>query len=585
VLWQPTPAVTLKRSRPDVEPQPQPLPTRVIPTAVWEDHLLPRLWPLDAARLACTCKALRGVVREHFVGDLGSIDLPMKLQAALTSFPRARSLSPYENRKGKWGAAQTALVKWLHEGGRGRYITTMSTTPCQWDDDVNDVVHAALRGGALPSLKDVAAALEDKTQRAVIRDGLCETMHELRLRLNYTDDLEPQLAALGLVRQLPALTTLELNTDDDDDDPVQWPPFIPPSLKTLLLNDDYLPMSSLLRALPGILGGSGAGLERLEVQLGRQFESRGDELVHLPQALRVCSPTLKSFRLSPEDGAGDDNLGATPQREDEDYMEQMERLRMQWAGLLAGVSACRELEVLELLPVQAKPVFPPGTAFARLTELKITDHERGHPPEPGVMGLWEMMASGGLPGLAKLTVRLQGRLGAEEVKAQVSPAFEAVAGTLTCLLLDISPLGEWPGKEGVAYELGVAVGKLRRLKDLALNLSDHGRPYHAVAQGLAASGGDRPLPLLWRMKVIPHVAAESHLLASLLLPSVRVFISDHRDSSEALLLACAVRQTGYKYTWAPGAAAIQEYLTHITDCSITGIRALSAYELAIPQDI
>jgi hypothetical protein len=40
--------------------------------AVWEDHLLPLLTCKDAARLGCTCKALRGVVREHFRGDLGS---------------------------------------------------------------------------------------------------------------------------------------------------------------------------------------------------------------------------------------------------------------------------------------------------------------------------------------------------------------------------------------------------------------------------------------------------------------------------------------------------------------------------------
>jgi hypothetical protein len=40
--------------------------------AVWEDHLLPLLTCKDAARLGCTCKALRGVVREHFK-DLGTI--------------------------------------------------------------------------------------------------------------------------------------------------------------------------------------------------------------------------------------------------------------------------------------------------------------------------------------------------------------------------------------------------------------------------------------------------------------------------------------------------------------------------------
>jgi hypothetical protein len=75
----------------------------------------------------------------------------------------------------------------------------------------------------------------------------------------------------------------------------------------------------------------------------------------------------------------------------------------------------------------------------------------------------------------------------------------------------------------VGYELGVAVGKLRRLKDLALGLSEDGHFYHAFAQGLAASGGDRPLPLLWRVWVSSEVKTNADLLASLLLPSVRVF--------------------------------------------------------------
>jgi hypothetical protein len=75
VLWQPTSAAPLKRSSPsspDGEPQPQPLPARALPTAVWEGHLLPLLTYKDAARLGCTCKALRGVVREHF-RDIGPI--------------------------------------------------------------------------------------------------------------------------------------------------------------------------------------------------------------------------------------------------------------------------------------------------------------------------------------------------------------------------------------------------------------------------------------------------------------------------------------------------------------------------------
>jgi hypothetical protein len=155
------------------------------------------------------------------------------------------------------------------------------------------------------------------------------------------------------------------------------------------------------------------------------------------------------------------------------------------------------------------------------------------------------MASGGLPALAKLKVTLDGGCGGVEgVRTRVVPGLEAVAGTLTHL-----HLGRFDEVE-VGYELGVAVGKLPRLKDLALALSEDGRAYPAFAQGLAASGGDRPLPLLWRVRVMTQVTAHADLLASLLLPSVRVFVTCHDFSGQgALLTACALRQAGYKHTW------------------------------------
>jgi hypothetical protein len=229
----------------------------------------------------------------------------------------------------------------------------------------------------------------------------------------------------------------------------------------------------------------------------------------------------------------------------------VERLRVPWAEVLAGVSACRELEVLVIPSIKAEPQFPPGTAFNRLIRLEISDHERGQPPDAGVMGLWELMASGGLPALADLSVTLEGRWMSEEaLRTRVAPAFEAVAGTLTHLYLVYG----WPfdTEVGVGYELGVAVGKLRQLKDLALNLSQDGRVYHAVAQGLAASGGERPLPLLWRLRVGVHhdVYENVDLLASLLLPSVRFFGTCHDSRQHTIVTACALRRAGYKHTWA-----------------------------------
>jgi hypothetical protein len=141
-------------------------------------------------------------------------------------------------------------------------------------------------------------------------------------------------------------------------------------------------------------------------------------------------------------------------------------------------------------------------------------------------------------------------VGPEEVRKRVAPALEAVAGTLTHLcVVNLYGCTVFNRQREMGYELGVAVGKLRRLKDLALDLCYGGWVYHPFGQGLAASGGDRPLPLLWRVRVA-GVHYNGDRLASLALPSVRVFESGLSDVEGAVLTACALRQAGYTHTWA-----------------------------------
>jgi hypothetical protein len=505
---------------------------------VWEDHLLPLLTPKDAARLGCTCKALKGVVRKHFK-DIGTIEVDT-LQAALMTFPTAQSVMLDRARR-TWGVAKReALVEWLRGGGHGAGITTMMATDREYDERVNSTVLAALRGGALPSLKSGAGVnLRLEAHQAFLTGGVLSAMHELCIKVVRSEEseaLEPQVAALGLVRQFPALAKLQVLTQGHIEPPLEWSPFIPPSLKALhIVAHGGSVGRSLLRTLPGMLGASGAGLERLEIHIFSRLASMGVGLVHVAQALRCCSPTLKSFCLMAGGEGGSSQL------------------RMQWAELLAGVSACRELEVLMLPNIGVEPLFLSGTAFGRLTHLEIFACEPEHPRDAGVMGVWELMASGGLPALAKLSVRLIGHgWGLEAMGTRVAPAFVGVADTLTQLSLGKSEHPLWRGDEvEVGYELGVAVGKLRRLKDLTLDLFFlSGRAYHAVSQGLAARGGDRPLPLLWRVEVVSEVYFRAELLASLLLPSVRVFCSNHPETRPALLTACALRQAGYKHVWA-----------------------------------
>jgi hypothetical protein len=517
---------------------------------LWEDHLLPLLTCKEVARLGCTCKALRGVVREHF-RDLGVVSLD-DLQAALTTFPRARMVMIGHSHYEPDDTEVEALVQWLREEGRGGGLERV-VMPRSFEGPCEDLDHRALQAGALPSLKTIYARLEYPLHRASLTHGLVAAMHELRVRVLCDSgdvDLRPQLAALGLVRQLPALAKLEVSSyvNPAFQEPARWPPFIPPSLKALrvLVGREY-PKTSLLRALPGMLGASGARLDRLEVKINPFFKDIGDGLVHLAQVLRCCSPTLTSFRL-------ETNACIRVDPKSEDYADQVERLRVQWADVLAGVSACRELQVLVLPAIEVGSLFPSGTAFGRLTHLDISDHGEDHTPDAGGTGVWELMASGGLPALAKLDVFLQGRWGgAEEVRSRVVPALDGVAGTLTHLHL-VKHYGiKWVSDEfEMGYEFGVAVGKLRRLKDLSLVLSRDGGVYHAVAQGLAASGEEHPLPLLWRVKVGPDVRYNADLLASLLLPlpSVRVFRASYSHiDHQALLTACAMRQVGYKHIW------------------------------------
>jgi hypothetical protein len=454
---------------------------------LWEDHLLPLLTYKDAARLECACEALRGVVREHFKDVVTSSGL----RAVLTTFPRTRSVELYNGYGGWRPEEEGAFLQWLREGGRGSHLATV-----RLGGKALDLVHTALRQGALPSLKrvEVTLDLKDEAARAYLTGGFLGAVHALDVSVDCNVHVRPQLAALGLVRELPALAELELDLQRYNCYPLQWPPFIPPSLKALRvdIDDCRAPhIGSLLCALPGMLEASGARLDRLEIKLPFDCEEIGDGFTHLAEALHLCSPTLTALELSTEG-----QLYFRP--EALSYESKVERLRVHWADVLVGVSACRELEVLSFPNIIVETRFPPGTVFGRLTQLKIYDCQREHPPDAGGMGLWKLMASGGLPVLAKLTASLpEGEGGGVELaRACVAPALEAVAGTLTHLYLNQSSLSPRLSEEvDVGHELGVALNKLRRLKDLILGLSEDGRVYHALVQGLAASvcgGGSSP---------------------------------------------------------------------------------------------
>jgi hypothetical protein len=245
-------------------------------------------------------------VREHFAGGLGSVRLD-RLKAALTTFPRTRSVATCGSRGGGLEAAvaRLALLEFLCGGRHGASLTTITTS----SETESTCVLTALARGGLPSLRGVALELAIANHRELLTEGRLGGMHELRVRVNGDHhQLQAQLAALGLVRQLPALAKLEVEARGVWVDPVpQWPPFIPLSLKALSIDASHGTRfsRSLVRVLPRLIGSGASGaamIDRLEVQFPTDYRKVRIGLVTLARALRGCAATLKAFVSRPGEG-------------------------------------------------------------------------------------------------------------------------------------------------------------------------------------------------------------------------------------------------------------------------------------------
>jgi hypothetical protein len=133
----------------------------------------------------------------------------------------------------------------------------------------------------------------------------------------------------------------------------------------------------------------------------------------------------------------------------------------------------------------------------------------------------------------------------EGVVGRLARALEAVAGTLRKLSLWGS-LGDDP-PAGACYELGAAIGKLRRLRDVNVDMLHDGRDFLALGRGVAASGG---CPELFKMQ-IDSVKRRADLLTykpSLIVPTLgRLHIKAECTEEEALVLCCGLVQVGYKH--------------------------------------
>jgi hypothetical protein len=339
-------------------------------------------------------------------------------------------------------------------------------------------------------------------------------------------NLEEQVAALERLRHLSHLRRLKLTCNRVPE--AALPPIIPHSLKALHFSAPD--MSIWLCELPSMLQASEATLEEIGVHTGVLSAEGGAALV---QVLRSCSPALKTVKLKDARGT-------------------LRPASIQ--ALLPGlVSCCDTLEVLTCpwAVFSALPATCP--TFTRLATLHV---QGAYPRDIDLASpAWDMMANGRLPALARLTIETQRDFvlgeGVEDGGGRLACAFEGVAGTLRRLtLLRDSNVMNAGLPAGAAHELGAAIGKLRRLRYLHLQLK-HGGDCAAVGRGMAASGG---CPELFEVQVSDFQGyLDFELLTyepSLIVPSVRSLnlVGGACNAEEQLLLlCCGLVQLGYKH--------------------------------------
>jgi hypothetical protein len=304
------------------------------------------------------------------------------------------------------------------------------------------------------------------------------------------------------LRQLPRLRSLIVEGRGESF-MATIPPFIPRSLKTLALRFVSAdPLEALLRDLPSMLQASGAGLEVFEV--GDMTKLSAEDGAAIARVLRLCSTTLRRVSLRHQNRHALDPAFASE-------------------VALGLVSCCEGLERLKVPWGVFKRLPPTCPAFKRLIHLTVWEEAE---PIDVTSPVWDLVAGELLPALGEVTIEgLEGLSWGAEGKRRLIRALEAVAGTLRRLSLhDFKPGRPF---DAVCYELGVAIGKMRRLSYLSLDVSEDGRSYQVIARGLAASGG---CPLLFELHLggfrrnMDFIAYEP----SLIVPSVRNFAQGER---------------------------------------------------------
>jgi hypothetical protein len=412
-----------------------------------------------AARVRGVCKALRGVMNECPV-ELGDVR-SHTLKDALTYFPAAPSLHMVIGKKLP-ASRKSKLVQVLRQHG-----DTLKRVTAE-GDIAEQVLESTLRAGGLPKLTYFKMIASCPEHGQWLSDGRLRPLEEVHVGLSSADDLP----ALGHLRQLLHLRSLEIEGENAPVPEAVFPAFIPPSLKTLTLDHLHGPLlESLLLQLPSMLQASGTGLVELKVISAATISEESG--VALARVLQSCSSTLKTFRIVTADVPGslfERDFGSEVALGLESCCEGLERLEVPW-------------EVFKNLP-------PTCPAFTRLTHLTFKGDAA---PIDLSSPVWDRVASGLLPALADLHLEANGLWWGNSWRYRgfLRALEEGVAGTLRRLTLQDESESHSP-HSATCHELGVAIGKMRRLTYLSLRLTRDGKS--CLPRRGAGPGGIGGLP-------------------------------------------------------------------------------------------
>jgi hypothetical protein len=300
------------------------------------------------------------------------------------------------------------------------------------------------------------------------------------------------------------------------------PPFIPLSLKSLTLSWEHIDVQPLM--LPGRLSSmiksSGAKLHTLELylaKLGDEITARG-----VRSLLQTCAPTLTHVDLDIESPV----------------LASME-------VVAEGLARCEHLTGLTTpMSTFATPL---GNISAGLLVLRLNNKPGGR-QDCSDFALWGLMARGDLPLLSWLSLDCDGWRWGPDVRTAMVAAFEGVAGTLKKLWFnqtDFCVSVDGVGADSAVRQLGEAIGKLRRLEALNLNVGKQGRQYHRIAQGM----GNGACPALRSLTIdIDSGAAWMSCQPSIIRPTLQnlqVFFGT-AAGSEPLFTASALMSLGFR---------------------------------------